>query len=246
MKEDTKTIRQALIGTWKSLGIRRLWLAKQSGIDRSRLSRWENGHLASLTGEEMARLTELTDSVIEERANAGSLGTPPAKGASDGKALSTVRRAYGISQLELSERAGVTRTMISLFENGYSEWDSKSARRIKKATDALVAEKVKKWPELGRGVPLKALGRPESWPASIGGTGSTEADSQIANLKIASNVKDELIAAQDRHIAALHTLVNEMIGEMESLSTEVEEELAAQEKQIAEYRDLLGLKLRLP
>ena len=144
----------------RSLGLRQAWLAKQTGIYRTKLSEWERGRV-ELTADELQRVGDAIGAIVGERANIGTLPSPEAAPSQSsverGRTVADARRSWGITQAELARTAEMAEDVISLFENGYTELDPSELARVTKALTALINKKRAK---VGRLVPLKSLLRP--------------------------------------------------------------------------------------
>ena len=128
------------------LGIRQVWLAKQTGIYRTKLSDFELGHL-ELSADELQRVKDAVGGVVRERAEAGTLPPPHGRLSQDslmqGKVVKQLRCWYGITQAELGRKCGLSHDSISLFENGYFELDRSERTRMDKALEDTLAEGAK-------------------------------------------------------------------------------------------------------
>jgi transcriptional regulator with XRE-family HTH domain len=242
--------RQVLLKTWKILGIKRIWLAKKAGIDRSKLSRWENGRAGGeLTDDEILALSRATDEVVAERAMAGRFTPSKENPAStdaieSGKAIATLRRLYGITQADLASRARISLASLSLFENGYTDLDRPAAKGLERAINAMVKEKQMARARFvplnslaGEVVPLRNLAKPLLSPEQ---KRIAELEESIRAKDALAKIKDRLIELHREHIQVLDELVEAYQG----LTAEQKEELAEFARRNAEYCDLLGLEAK--
>ena len=126
------------------LGIRQVWLAKQTGIYRTKLSDFELGHL-ELTADELQRVKDAVGSVVRDRAKARTLPAPHGQLSQDslmqGEVVKQLRCWYGITQAELGRKCGLSHDSISLFENGYFELDRSEQTRMDKALEDMISQK---------------------------------------------------------------------------------------------------------
>jgi len=128
----------------RGLGIRQVWLSKQTGIYRTKLSQWERGQI-ELTAGELLKVGEAIGAVVKERSEAGTLPRPkvalPQTSIEQGKAVAETRRSWGVTQSELARAIKKPEDTISLFENGYIELDAEELDNLNNALSALVNKK---------------------------------------------------------------------------------------------------------
>jgi predicted transcriptional regulator len=157
----------------RGLGIRQVWLAKQTGIYRTKLSEFESGHL-ELTADELQKVKDAVGRVVRERSEAGTLPPPHGQLSQDslmqGKVVKQLRDRYGITQSELGRRCGLPKETISLFENSYVELDRSEQKRMGKALEEMISQKRAKLglPPATAILPLSSLAGPQRSGAATG------------------------------------------------------------------------------
>ncbi len=102
----------------EQLHISQIEMASQLGITQSALSRWERTG-RGLTEGAISKLGKfIEDRSISQPANREFTS---GVGADNGRATARIRKALGMRQQELSALCGISRTVLSMFENGYLE-----------------------------------------------------------------------------------------------------------------------------
>ena len=94
------------------LGISQIEISQRVGVSQSALSRWENRG-KGLNDEVLAKIEQ----IIRERVPASA--PERRESAQDGRACSRIRTALGLKQQKVADLAGINRTTLSMFENGY-------------------------------------------------------------------------------------------------------------------------------
>src|SRR6266699_3082647 len=127
--EDKDIIRK----TRKGHGLTLAQIASETKISLSKLSRWENAK-AKLTPEELKRAMAVLDRAVMRKTES----VPGPLQDYNGPAVKQLRRAYGISQVELAKRAGIAQSVLSLFENAYVAFEPKELQGLKAALNSLI------------------------------------------------------------------------------------------------------------
>jgi transcriptional regulator with XRE-family HTH domain len=121
----------------RSLGLTQLAIGKAASVPNYKLARWEKGQ-ATFTPEEVKRVLNALDSRLIEISESNSDGPKANPVRTSFKAS---RNGYGISQQELAEEAGESRTLISLYENGYSTLSKKEEEGLFAALERLAKKR---------------------------------------------------------------------------------------------------------
>jgi transcriptional regulator with XRE-family HTH domain len=135
--------RAMLLRMRKLLGLRQPQIAQATGIDVAQISRFENGH-GELSREQVRRLADYLAAVTLERSEAATLPTTDDVSLSSqerGRALRDCRRTWGIKQYELAAEATMYMNLISMYEQGYIEFDEEEVKRVTDALNSLIAQK---------------------------------------------------------------------------------------------------------
>jgi transcriptional regulator with XRE-family HTH domain len=126
----------------KGHGLTLAVLAKETKMSLSKLSRWENAK-AKLTPAELETVMGVIDRAIMRKTE----NVPGPLQDYNGPAVKQLRRAYGISQVELAARADIAQSSLSLLENGYVTFEPKELQALKAALDFLVKRRKAILPE---------------------------------------------------------------------------------------------------
>jgi transcriptional regulator with XRE-family HTH domain len=170
----------------RGLGLRQLEMSKATGIEQSRLSRWENGHI-ELSRAEILKIGDVIDVAIATRER----GPSPAKPNWE----ADYRRRNGVTQHELAQKLGLDDNTISMFENGHINLDKETHGKLVKTLCELVNEK-RALAGLSPATPLAALkfGPILSSPS--------ESDS-VEKLRGIIDLKNKRILALEERVTAL-------------------------------------------
>lgn len=209
----------------RGLGIRQVWLSKQTGIYRTKLSQWERGQI-ELTASELLKVGDAIGAVVKERSEAGTLPRPkvalPQASIEQGRAVAETRRSWGVTQSELARAIKKPADTISLFENGYIELDAEELEQLNKALTVLVNKKKAK-----AGLSKLQSSLVDREPESFGKVTSlaslksfapkrTEAEKEAAGLR------DEYV----KHLEKLNETLTKMISAYQEHEKEQDAEIA--------------------
>lgn len=122
-------------------GISQFDVARQVGITQSALSRWERSG-RGLTEEVIAKIYNALESRDGTGADTGEPKfTPVGESASDGRVCARIRKTLRMKQQEIADLAGISRTSLSMFENGYLELPREDFEEVFRLLERLVEER---------------------------------------------------------------------------------------------------------
>lgn len=246
MSESQKEFRKAIREMRKLLRLPQSWVAAKSGVDRSMLSQWENGKI-ELTDAQTLSIGRVIGAVVKERAEANILPAPQVQNGSPGRYVAQERKEWGITQLELADKADMAEDSISLFENGYVELESEELRSLYSALNSLVDKKRSK---LGipkpEGVPLSSLAS-LAIASPVQRQVSTEERlrKQVELLEEALSSRKEAGAALEKVRAIQDEIIEELkteIARLELLNKELGE---SKDRELQSLREQLEAKKRV-
>jgi len=117
---------QVLRAMRERLRISQMEMSRRVGVTQSALSRWERTG-RGLTEPEICQFGKL----IEDRSNSQEESLIAGnEGADNGRVSARIRKALGMKQQEISDLSGISRTMLSMFENGYLELSSSDLENV--------------------------------------------------------------------------------------------------------------------
>jgi predicted transcriptional regulator len=170
----------------RALGLRQVQVAEATGIERSKLSRWETGQV-ELNEDEIVAYRDYIDQVTLERSESGGMARDTSVGETSrerGAAFRQTRLSWSINQAEVAQWAECPVNLLSMWETGLIELNSDRIARLAEALASFISGKQSqlKWFEnpveiRRRRIELgiskrklgKKLGRTESWVTDLEG-----------------------------------------------------------------------------
>ncbi len=110
----------------ESLRISQMEMSQKVGITQSALSRWERTG-RGLTEAAICEIGKLIEDLSNHQEREPKVKN---EAADNGRATARIRKALGMKQQELSELCGISRTVLSMFENGYLELPSSDIENL--------------------------------------------------------------------------------------------------------------------
>jgi transcriptional regulator with XRE-family HTH domain len=194
----------------RGLGLNQVWMGKQAGVHRTKISRWLSGQV-ELTEDELFKLGEAIDAALMKRGIPGVV--TPEQATEDlrkGSVLRRWREEWGIGQAEAGKRAGLSQGAVSGFEQGKLDLDPARVEQLFKAVSSLIEERRASIPR----VPLSSL-------RSLRDIAARPTESNL------DDIRKKLIAAQREYIEFL-----------KKKSSDKDTKIAALEKRVADLQSL--------